>query len=33
MMINRLTKEPEEPPPDEKTAKKNKPKKLKPAEA
>src|SRR5688500_10961655 len=33
MIINRLTKEPEEPPPDEKTAKKNKPKKLKPAEA
>lgn len=33
MLINRLTKEPEEPPKDEKTAKKNKPKKLKPAEA
>jgi YidC/Oxa1 family membrane protein insertase len=33
MLINRLTKEPEEPPTDEKTAKKNKPKKLKPAEA
>ena len=33
MLINRLTKEPEEPPKDEKPAKKNKPKKLKPAEA
>lgn len=33
MLINRLTKEPEEPPTDEKTTKKNKPKKLKPAEA
>jgi len=33
MLINRLTKEPEEPPPDEKTAKKKAGKKLKPAEA
>ena len=33
MIINRLTKEPEEPPPDEKAAKKKAGKKLKPAEA
>jgi hypothetical protein len=33
MLINRLTKEPEEPPTDEKTVKKKTGKKLKPAEA